>query len=281
MKKTHVVCGVICIGLIISLTVAAQPRLCWENETPGAICAEPITGMEFVYVPGDCFQMGCDESDVECSSDEKPRHNVCLQGFWIGKYEVTNAQWQTIMKHIPSNFQGANRPVEQVSWNDAQEFLQKLNATVGALHVTPLQFRLPTEAEWEYACRAGTTTPFSFGETISTDQANYNGKFIYGNGNVGVFRGQTTDVGSFPPNGFGLYDMHGNVWEWMADTYHENHYGARKDGRAWGRLDDKRAKTLRGGSWLNVPYYARSTFRYRYEADSWSDYVGLRVVVGR
>ena len=234
--------------------------------------------MEFVYVPGDCFQMGCDESDVECSSDEKPRHNVCLQGFWIGKYEVTNAQWQTIMKHIPSNFQGANRPVEQVSWNDAQEFLKTLRSLGDFGGLTP---RLPTEAEWEYACRAGTTTPFSFGETISTDQANYNGKFIYGNGNVGVFRGQTTDVGSFPPNGFGLYDMHGNVWEWMADTYHENHYGARKDGRAWGRLDDKRAKTLRGGSWLNVPYYARSTFRYRYEADSWSDYVGLRVVVGR
>ena len=116
-----------------------------------------------------------------------------------------------------------------------------------------LLFRLPTEAEWEYACRAGTTTPFYFGETISADQANYDGNYVYGKGKQGVYREQTTDVGSFPSNAWGLCDMHGNVWEWCADTWHENYTGAPTDGSAWGILGDKKAKLLRGGSWLDLP----------------------------
>ena len=253
---------------------------CWESETPGATCAEPTTGMEFVYVPGGCFQMGSNDGD----SDEKPVHEVCLNGFWMGKYEVTQAQWEIIMKNNPSYFKGANRPVETVSWHDAQAFLKKLN---GNPSHSPLNqggqrgvFRLPSEAEWEYACRAGTTMPFYFGETISTDQANYDGDYTYGNGKKGQYRQQTTDVGSFPPNDFGLYDMHGNVWEWVADTYHENYKGAPNDGSIWGKIGDGKTKVLRGGSWNRDPGNCRSAIRLWHGPDSRFNSIGARVVVG-
>ena len=222
---------------------------CWESETPGATCAEPTTGMEFVYVPGGCFQMGSNDGD----SDEKPVHEVCLQGFWMGKYEVTQAQWQAVMGRNPSSFKGADRPVETVSWNDAQAFLKKLNAaSVGALHVTPLQFRLPSEAEWEYAARAGTQTAYSFG-----DDPNQLGKYAwYGyENNAGK---QTHPVGQKQPNAFGLYDMHGNVWEWVADTWHVNYNGAPTDGSAWSGGSNR---VLRGGSWYRGPRLVRSADR--------------------
>ncbi len=261
----------------------ASPRLnqagtgvvgCWENETAGATCAEPTTGMEFVYVPGGCFQMGSPKSEDSRYDDEGPQHEVCVKGFWMGKYEVTQAQWETIMKNNPSYFKGANRPVEQVSWNDTQAFLQKMNGRGQG------EFRLPSEAEWEYAARAGTTTPFFFGETISAAQANYNGNYTYGNGNKGVYREQTTDVGSFPSNDFGLYDMHGNVWEWVADTYHDSYNGAPTDGSIWGSLGDKKAKVLRGGSWYDNPSNCRSANRGWSDPDPRSYNLGARVVVG-
>ena len=257
----------------------SMPRSCWENATPGATCKEPTTGMEFVYVPGGEFEMGCGKKEQSCGNDEKPRHNVKVDGFWIGKYEVTQAQWEAIMGNNPSYFKGADRPVEQVSWNDAQTFLQKLNATVETHGRASLQFRLPSEAEWEYAARAGTTTPFYFGETISTDQANYDGNYTYGNGKKGVYRQQTTDVGSFPNNAFGLYDMHGNVWEWVADTYHDNYNGAPNDGSIWGDLGDKKAKVLRGGSWNFLPFDLRSATRDRGNPGYDNYYLGFRAVI--
>ena len=253
---------------------------CWENATPGATCAEPTTGMEFVFVPGGCFQMGSPESEDDRSGDEGPRHKVCLDGFWMGKFEVTQAQWETVMGDNPSDFTGADRPVEQVSWHDAQAFLKQLNASVETHGRASLQFRLPSEAEWEYAARAGTTTPFFFGETISVDQANYDGNYTYGKGNKGVYREQTTDVGSFPPNDFGLYDLHGNVWEWVADTYHDNYKGAPTDGSVWGNLGDGKAKVLRGGSWYYNPNDCRSALRNRDDPDGRNGDIGARVVVG-
>ncbi|MEA3333135.1 MAG: formylglycine-generating enzyme family protein, partial [Pseudomonadota bacterium] len=157
----------------------------------GDIWTEPETGIELVYLEGGSFQMGSPSDEKERSSDEGPVHEVKLDGFWIGCYEVTQSEWQKVMGNNPSRFQKGdsdNRPVEQVSWDDCQEFIEKLNCRRNS----DKSFRLPTEAEWEYACRAGTTTPFSFGATISTDQANYDGDYTYGNGCKGEYRRKTT-----------------------------------------------------------------------------------------
>ena len=246
---------------------------CWENETPGATCAEETTGMEFVFVPGGEFWMGCGEQETECRDDEKPRHLVRVNGFWMGKYEVTQAQWETIMKNNPSYFTGADRPVEQVSWNDAQAFLKKLNASVETHGRASLQFRLPSEAEWEYAARAGTQTAYSFG-----DDPNQLGDYAwYGyENNAGK---QTHPVGQKKPNAFGLYDMHGNVWEWCQDTYGYGDYNETpKDGSAYGSLGDKKAKLLRGGSWNYEPSNVRSATRNRNVPDNQNHIIGIRVV---
>ncbi len=245
---------------------------CWENATPGATCAEETTGMEFVYVPGGCFQMGSPTSEQSRYDNEGPVHEVCLNGFWMGKYEVTQAQWETVMKNNPSNFKGANRPVETVSWNDAQAFLKKLNAAVETHGRASLQFRLPSEAEWEYAARAGTQTAYAFG-----DDPNQLGKYAWFDDNSG---NETHSVGQKKPNGFGLYDMHGNVWEWVADTSHENYNGAPTDGSIWGKLGDKKAKVLRGGSWDYDPVNCRSAARDRSDPDFRNSNIGARVVVG-
>ena len=239
---------------------------CWVNETPGATCAEPTTGMEFVYVPGGCFNMGGEQSDIE-----KPVHEVCLQGFWMGKYEVTQAQWEAVMGSNPSRFTGADRPVEMVSWDNAQEFLKKLNAAHpsplprGEQGETPLSggagggwlFRLPSEAEWEYACRAGTQTAYSFGDDPE-QLRNY--AWYSENSND-----ETHPVGQKMPNAFGLHDMHGNVWEWVADAWHDNYDGAPTDGSAWEANDDSDWRALRGGSYYNgASEKQRCAVRVRY-----------------
>ncbi|TAF68873.1 MAG: tetratricopeptide repeat protein, partial [Oscillatoriales cyanobacterium] len=154
--------------------------------------------LEMVYIPGGSFQMGSSEN-----SSEQPVHPVTVQPFYLGKYPITQAQWEAVMGNNPSDFKGAKRPVENVSWDEAVEFCRKLTQKTGKT------YRLPSEAEWEYACRAGTTTPFYFGDTITPDLVNYNGNYPYGAAPKGLYRQQTTDVGSFPPNSFGLYDMHG------------------------------------------------------------------------
>src|SRR5205085_11701074 len=167
-------------------------------------------GVEFVWILAGSFMMGSENGD----SDEKPAHRVTIsEGFYMGKYEVTQAQWQAVMGNNPSNFKGCdNCPVEQVSWDDAVSFIAKLNAQNDGY-----TYRLPTEAEWEYACRAGTTTAFAFGDSLSSEQANFDGDYPYGGAPKGVYRQKTTSVGRFQPNAWGLYDMHGNVWEWCED----------------------------------------------------------------
>ncbi|MEH2434535.1 MAG: SUMF1/EgtB/PvdO family nonheme iron enzyme [Nostoc sp.] len=164
--------------------------------------------LEMVQIPGGTFTMGSPEREADRYENESPQHQVKVSGFFMGKYAVTQAQYQAVMGNNPSNFKGEKRPVEQVSWDEAVEFCEKLSQKTGNT------YRLPSEAEWEYACRAGTTTPFYFGETITTDLVNYDGNYPYGSAPKGEYREQTTDVGKFPPNSFGLYDMHGNVWEW-------------------------------------------------------------------
>jgi len=235
---------------------------------------DSVSGIDFVWVPEDCFRMGSPESEEKRDSDEGPVHEVCLDGFWMGKYEVTQAQWEQVMGSNPSGFKGNSRPVERVSWNDAQEFLKKLNVKAGKEI-----YRLPTEAEWEYAARAGTTTPFYFGATISTDVANYDGNYTYGSGSKGIYREQTTEVGSFPPNDWGLYDMHGNVWEWCQDWYESGYYSKSPSKNPQGPSSGT-YRVLRGGSWYNFPYSCRSAYRFWCDPDSRVNNSGFRVVVG-
>ena len=246
--------------------------------------------LEMVVIPGDSFMMGSPEHELERSDSESPQHLVNIKQFCMGKYPVTQAQWKAVaalpqvnkeLKADPSYFKGDQRPVEQVSWYDAVEFCDRL-----AAH-TKRPYSLPSEAEWEYACRAGTTTPFHFGETITSELANYNANYTYGAGVEGTYRQETTEVGSFRvANAFGLYDMHGNVYEWCLDDWHDNYEGAPTDGSAWfGDNDNLSQKqglaVLRGGSWIDDPLNCRSASRDNYvRAGRVSIYViiGFRVV---
>jgi len=239
--------------------------------------------LEMVAIPGGSFDMGSPPEELQRSPDESPQHTVTVQPFFLGKYQVTQAQWQAVAKFPqvnrelnpdPSRFKGANRPVEQVSWDDAVEFCSRLSQDTGR------PYRLPSEAEWEYACRAGTTTPFHFGETITTDLANYDGNYTYGQGPKGVYREETTEVGSFGvANNFGLYDMHGNVWEWCQDEWHDSYDGAPTDGSAWlGNEEGSNRRMLRGGSWDYNPAICRSASRIDYDFDL--DDIGFRVACG-
>jgi formylglycine-generating enzyme required for sulfatase activity len=234
------------------------------------------TQLEMVAIPGGTFIMGSPENEEGRYSDESPQHSVTVQPFFMGKYQVTQAQWRFVaqlpqvnrdLEQDPSRFKGDNRPVEQVSWEDAVEFCDRLSQYTGRT------YRLPSEAEWEYACRARTTTPFHFGDTITTDLANYNGNY---NGNYK----ETTAVGSFGvANNFGLYDMHGNVWELCQDDWHSDYEGAPIDGSAWlSSEENNNGKLLRGGSWYNYPELCRSAYRAYDNLDFNNYYIGFRVV---
>ncbi|NER98051.1 MAG: SUMF1/EgtB/PvdO family nonheme iron enzyme [Symploca sp. SIO1B1] len=225
--------------------------------------------LEMVAIPEGSFLMGSPKGEPERLSSESPQHRVTVKSFLMGQYPVTQAQWQAVvalpqvsteLKPNLSHFKGESRPVEQVSWYDAVEFCARLSQH------TKRSYRLPSEAEWEYACRAGTTTPFHFGETITPELANHDGNYTYGNGSKGKSSEGTTPVGSFKvANDFGLYDMHGNVWEWCADHWHGNYEGAPTDGSAWvdedSNKNENRSRRLRGGSWLDSPEYCRSASR--------------------
>jgi formylglycine-generating enzyme required for sulfatase activity len=242
---------------------------------------EPGINLEMVKIPMGKFLMGSPISETGHIDDgrESPLHWVKIPEFLMGKYPVTQAQWRfvaglpQVMRWLdpnPSHFKGDQLPVERVSWRDAQEFCYRLS------DFTPHIYRLPSEAEWEYACRAGTTTPFAYGVTITGELANYNCRKVYAQERIGNQRGQTTLVGKFRPNDFGLYDMHGNVWEWCADGWHGNYQGAPTDGSVW--IGDSPTKILRGGSWLSNPRSCRSS--YRNGNNLLAYFVGLRVVCG-
>ncbi|MEA5529398.1 SUMF1/EgtB/PvdO family nonheme iron enzyme [Dolichospermum sp. UHCC 0684] len=229
--------------------------------------------LEMLKISGGKFIMG--SPDGEGDDSEKPQHQVTVPPFFMGKYPVTQAQWERIaalpkvnidLHPQPSHFQakGVNLPVERVSWHDAQEFCARISKHTGKI------YRLPSEAEWEYACRAKTTTPYYFGENITFDLANYS-KFLFG---------KTTDLGKFPPNNFGLYDMHGNVWEWCEDGWHENYINAPiwpNDSIPWISSND--VYVMRGGSWCSDDKICRSAYRhYSNPYDRCYDY-GFRLVV--
>ena len=236
--------------------------------------------LDMVYIPGGKFTMGSQPDEENSYNDERPQHKVTVQPLFIGKFQVTQAQWKAIaslpkvnrdLEPNPSNFKGDERPVERVSWEDAEEFCQRLSKQ------TRKEYRLPSEAEWEYACRAGTTTPFHFGETITGELANYRASETYANEPKGEYRRKTTPVGSFLANAFGLYDMHGNVWEWCEDDWHENYNNAPTDGRVW-LSETSNIKVRRGCSWLNDPHVCRSACRSIKSRGERNYSIGFRVV---
>jgi uncharacterized protein (TIGR02996 family) len=228
--------------------LAAGVRPCLPRRT---IALAEGVDMTFAWIPHGSFLMGSPPEEPERDENETLHEVTLPQGFYLGIHAVTQAQWQAVMGDNPSRFKGEDLPVECVSWEDCQTFCTKLSERDGK------RYGLPSEAEWEYACRAGTSTPFHFGETLSTDQANYSGNYPYNNGEKGVYRNRTASVGSFPPNAWGLFDLHSNVWEWCHDEY-----------RPYGELDimntldtsnaSEYARVLRGGSWYDDARSCRS-----------------------
>ncbi|MEA5618408.1 bifunctional serine/threonine-protein kinase/formylglycine-generating enzyme family protein [Cronbergia sp. UHCC 0137] len=238
------------------------------------------TTLEMVSIPGGDYMMG--SPAFEGDADERPQHQVTIKPFFMGKFPITQAQWRAVvslpkiqqnLNPNPSKFKGANLPVENVSWYEAVEFCLRLSAKTGR------EYRLPSEAEWEYACRAGTTTSFHFGETITRELVNYSGVDSYAVESKRKFRPQTTDVGSFEvANAFGLYDMHGLVWEWCADPWHNNYYDAPTDGSVWEVGGAEYRRVVRGGSWNFGAELCRSPSRSWNESDGGLRMCGFRVV---
>jgi formylglycine-generating enzyme required for sulfatase activity len=271
--------------------------------------------LTMVWIPPGRFWMGSPAAEPERADSEGPQHLVQLQGFFMGQAPITQAQWREVAgwepverrldqdpsafvvsrQYGPARKGGAarterfqllagetstdDRPVERVSWDDAMEFCRRLSQRTGRTYT------LPSEAQWEYACRAGTSTPFHFGETMTPELANYRGTYSYANGPKGEFREQTTPVGMFPANAWGLQDMHGNVWEWCLDHWHGTYEGAPLDGSAWlvderptAAEDSEKRRLLRGGSWYGFPRNCRSAFRLLNQPVHAFSFVGFRVV---
>jgi len=225
--------------------------------------------LRMMRIPAGTFLMGAPESEAGSRRSERPQHRVAVAPFWLGQYTVTIAQWCAVMGAAPNGmtivdaaFKAGNQPVVRVSCDEAEAFCRTLSQRTGRA------YRLPSEAEWEYACRAGTSTPFWFGATITRDVANFDGR-------------STTPVGSLgPANGFGLFDMHGNVWEWCQDRWHDDYQGAPADGSAWTSGADQRTRVLRGGSWSHGASFCRSAARtLSGEPGARSRKIGFRVAM--
>jgi formylglycine-generating enzyme required for sulfatase activity len=237
---------------------------------PSAAELTPYTnsiGMEFVLIPAGSFTMGADKNFEDASDDETPQHRVRIsKPFYLGTYEVTQAQWTAVMGNNPSKYKGRSNPVEQVSWDDIQVFIQRLNQKEG--HT---RYRLPTEAEWEYAARAGTESTYSFG-----DDARELGKYAWYDENYRS--GSTHPVGQKQPNAWGLYDMHGNVWEWVQDWYGDRYYSDSPDTDPKGPSSGS-YRVLRGGGWYFSAQYCRAAFRDFNSPDIRYYYVGFRLAL--
>lgn len=260
----------------------------WDDGTQSAdvIGEAPVFGTEFrdlpyapllTVVPSGGFRMGSPPREPARLANEGPQHFVRLPSpLAVGKYPVTFAEWDqycdlTASPYRPpdAGFGRADRPVINVSWDDALGYCDWLSATSGQ------RYRLLTEAEWEFCCRAGTTTRFAFGNQLSTEEANFNGSAHPVPGSANTFRARTTPVGLFQPNGFGLFDMHGNVCEWVRDPWHDDYQGAPEDGRAW--LGPGARRVLRGGSWYDYPQHVRSARRAWATQSERAPNIGLRV----
>lgn len=276
MSITHRITFACCFLIVGTALVTPKVGHAAEKATTNSI------GMEFVLIPAGTFQMGSAENDREATSSEKPRHQVTIsKPFYLGKFEVTQAQWEAVMGSSPYTLQRSNpyydlpgmaerlrKPTHPatVSWNDAQEFIKRLNQKEG--HD---RYRLPTEAEWEYAVRAGTTTAYSYG-----DDAKQLGRYAWHGEDFAS--GSTHPVGQKQPNAWGLYGVHGNVWEWVQDWYDERYYASSPS------VDPKGPPTgsgrvVRGGSWHQTATSWRSAFRKQYEPDYRGISIGFRVAL--
>ena len=225
------------------------------NLSTSAVEGEPFAiadlSMDMLWVKPGSFEMGSPSSEKDRLDAETPHEVTLTDGYWLGKHEVTQAQWERVMGSNPSRYKGGGKPVEDVSWTDVTSFCDKLTALERKAGRLPagMTYQLPTEAQWEYACRAGTRTKFSFGDSLTAKDANFDESV-----------GATTDVGKYPANGWGFHDMHGNVWEWCQDWYGDYPRGAVRDpvGPAVGST-----RVRRGGSWNSTAIHARSANRSR------------------
>ncbi|NDJ25679.1 SUMF1/EgtB/PvdO family nonheme iron enzyme [Nostoc sp. B(2019)] len=233
-----------------------------------------------IAIPDGNFFMGSSE-EKNTSSSKVPQHLVSVNSFFIGKYPITQKEWKAVacLPQINrplvvdcSKFKGDSYPVEQICWDDAVEFCDRLSQK------TSRDYRLPSEAEWEYAARAGTTTLFHFGDIITPELANYQ-DYKDPKSSREVFHNQTTPVDNFKfPNLLGLYDIHGNVWEWCMDHWHDSYKKAPNDGKAWVNNRDNQLRVIRGGSWNDIPESCRSASRKKARIDEKGSYLGFRVV---
>jgi formylglycine-generating enzyme required for sulfatase activity len=221
-----------------------------------------------VAIPGGSFRMG---SLLHSFPEERPPHWVVLPAFFLAQHPVTQSEWLSVMGKLPPcRFPGAHLPVDNLSYQDTQNFCHRLSQTTGK------PYRLPSEAEWEYACCAGTVTPYSTGETITTGMANYCGEHVYLDEPRGLYRHITTPPGSFPPNSFGLEDMHGNLWEICADSWHPDYEGAPSGVEPWENGGEAGFCVARGGSWHEPPENCRSSVRLRTLKSERDDFYGFR-----
>lgn len=250
-----------------------------QRLNPGTVFKDCDACPEMVVIPAGSFTMGSPASEPGRYSDEYPQHQVTIsRQFAAGKFEVTFDEWDVCVResgcgHFPSDsgWVRGRRPVTNVSWDDAKQYVQWLSRKTGR------NYRLLTEAEWEYVARAGTTTAFSFGSTITPQQANYHTEEFYAGSLVAASsREQPAPVGNYAPNAFGLYDVHGNVWEWTEDCWNANYSGAPTNGSAW-IAGDCFLRVLRGGSWSSGPWALRSAFRSLFIASSRSTDYGFRL----
>ena len=256
----------------IARKITALSAFILVSQCANAVEFKSFNGIRFVKVEAGCFQMGQDKqtqlaaNDKQTTGNELPKHKVCIdKAFYLGETEITQKQWEDVMGNNPSKFKGMYRPVEKVSWNDTQSFIEKLND----IEKSDI-YRLPTEAEWEYAARAGTQTVYSFGDDIKTIQ-DY---AWFGNEGYG---GDTHEVGKKKPNAWGLLDMHGNVWEWVQDWYDPNYYQHSLEANPQG-VENGQYKVYRGGSWVAKAPLLRSAVRYSGLPTTRSSDIGFRLV---
>ncbi|MCL2720896.1 MAG: formylglycine-generating enzyme family protein [Treponema sp.] len=281
MTKFIKLFGIVLLSVVIIFSLTAQDDVRRQREAAG-----------FVFIEGGTFQMGSPSREAERVTTEGPQHRVTVSSFYMGQFPVTQREYREVMRTNPSNFRGDNLPVENVNWFDAIEYCNRRSQREGLTPAYTITgrghertvtwnrdangYRLPTEAEWEYACRAGTTTAFNTGNNITANQANINGLYPYNNNAAGINRGTTTPMGTFPANRWGLYDMHGNVYEWCWDWFIG--YTSTAKTNPIGPPEGVE-RVLRGGTWAMGANFARSAYRQSGYDDYKSEYIGFRVVL--